>query len=26
VKVEDLSELEGMLAADDYAEACTGDD
>ena len=26
VKVEDLSELEGMLAADDYAEACTGYD
>ena len=26
VKVEDLSELEGMLTADDYADACTGDD
>ncbi|MDG0991451.1 MAG: glycine cleavage system protein GcvH [Luminiphilus sp.] len=26
VKVEELSELEGMLAADDYADACTSDD
>ncbi len=26
VKVEDLSELEGMLTADDYADACTGED
>ena len=26
VKVEELSELEGMLAADDYADACTGED
>lgn len=26
VKVEDLSELEGMLSADDYADACTVDD
>ena len=26
VKVEELSELEGMLAADDYANACTSDD
>lgn len=26
VKVEDLSELEAMLSADDYADACTGED
>jgi glycine cleavage system H protein len=26
VKVEDLSELEAMLSAEDYADACTGED
>ena len=26
VKVEDLSELEAMLSADDYADACTSED
>ena len=26
VEVEELSELEGMLAADEYADACTSDD